>query len=87
MCHTGIRVDELRDLRFGDVVTSERKGILIVRAGKGMKHRRVPLTAVGALLGHESLQSTAQYTQPTERDQETRCRSWRWSRSDKTRAE
>jgi len=28
----------------------------------------VPLTAVGALLGHESLQSTARYTQPSERD-------------------
>jgi site-specific recombinase XerD len=25
----------------------------------------VPLTAVGALLGHESLQSTARYTQPS----------------------
>ncbi len=28
----------------------------------------VPLTAVGALLGHESLQSTARYTRPSERD-------------------
>ena len=28
----------------------------------------VPLTAVGALLGHESLQSTARYTQPSARD-------------------
>ena len=28
----------------------------------------VPLTAVGALLGHESLQSTARYTQPSEKD-------------------
>src|SRR5215211_3673887 len=28
----------------------------------------VPLTAVGALLGHESLQSTARYTQPSPRD-------------------
>ena len=31
-------------------------------------HKGVPLTAVGALLGHESLQSTARYTQPSERD-------------------
>src|SRR5215207_3148050 len=28
----------------------------------------VPLTAVGALLGHESLQSTARYTQPSAKD-------------------
>lgn len=28
----------------------------------------VPLTAVGARLGHESLQATARYTQPSERD-------------------
>src|SRR3712207_8930752 len=33
--HTGIRVAELCDLRVGDVVTSERKGTLTVRAGKG----------------------------------------------------
>jgi site-specific recombinase XerD len=142
--HTGIRVAELCDLRIGDVVTSERKGTLTVRAGKGMKQRAVPLnadvrraiatyldqerpgadaseflfisrrtktrltekgvrqvvakygyqamvenahphafrhsfatellrkgtplTAVGALLGHESLQSTARYTQPSAKD-------------------
>src|SRR5215207_5275132 len=34
--HTGIRVSELCDLRVGDVETSERKGALTVRAGKGM---------------------------------------------------
>ena len=39
--HTGIRVAELCDLRVGDVVTSERKGTLTVRAGKGMKQRTV----------------------------------------------
>jgi site-specific recombinase XerD len=142
--HTGIRVAELCDLRVGDVETSERKGTLTVRAGKGMKQRTVPLnadvrralavylnderhgadpeeflflsqrtdgrltekavrgiaakygyhamvddahphafrhsfatellrkgvplTAVGALLGHESLQSTARYTQPSAKD-------------------
>src|SRR3712207_3503034 len=43
--HTGIRVAELCDLRVGDVVTSERKGTLTVRAGKGMKQRTVPLNA------------------------------------------
>src|SRR5215210_1229630 len=43
--HAGIRVAELCDLRVGDVVTSERKGTLTVRAGKGMKQRTVPLNA------------------------------------------
>src|SRR5215217_5252332 len=43
--HTGIRVAELCDLRLGDVETSERKGTLMVRAGKGMKQRTVPLNA------------------------------------------
>src|SRR5215211_1444261 len=43
--HTGIRVAELCDLRIGDVETSERKGALTVRAGKGMKQRTVPLNA------------------------------------------
>lgn len=142
--HTGIRVAELCNLRISDVVTSERRGTLTVRAGKGMKQRTVPLnpdvrraiatylaferpsesaeaflfiskrtgtrmtekavrdlltkvgyqaqaegahphalrhsfatellrkgvplTAVGALLGHESLQTTARYTQPSEDD-------------------
>src|SRR5215216_5974233 len=33
------------DLRVGDVETSERKGSLTVRAGKGMKQRAVPLNA------------------------------------------
>src|SRR3712207_5796422 len=42
--HTGIRVSELCDLRVGDVETSERKGTLTVRAGKGMKQRTIPLT-------------------------------------------
>src|SRR5215213_4841357 len=43
--HTGLRVAELCDLRVGDVTTSERKGTLTVRAGKGMKQRTVPLNA------------------------------------------
>src|SRR5215212_337543 len=42
--HTGIRVSELCDLRVGGVETSERKGALTVRAGKGMKQRTIPLT-------------------------------------------
>src|SRR4051812_595983 len=41
--HTGIRVSELSSLTLGDVETSERKGSLTVRSGKGSKFRALPL--------------------------------------------
>src|SRR6266700_1822264 len=41
--HTGIRVSELCSLTLGDVETSERKGTLTVRSGKGSKFRVLPL--------------------------------------------
>src|SRR5215217_78140 len=41
--HTGIRVSELCSLMLGDVETSERKGTLTVRSGKGSKFRLLPL--------------------------------------------
>src|SRR5881275_2933433 len=41
--HTGIRVSELCSLTLSDVETSERKGSLIVRSGKGGKFRVLPL--------------------------------------------
>src|SRR5215216_6684511 len=41
--HPGIRVSELSDLKVGDVETSERKGSLTVRSGKGGKFRILPL--------------------------------------------
>jgi site-specific recombinase XerD len=43
--HTGIRVGELTALRLSDVTLGERKGQLVVRAGKGSKYRVVPLNA------------------------------------------
>jgi site-specific recombinase XerD len=43
--HAGIRVGELVALRLSDVTLSERKGQLVVRAGKGSKYRVVPLNA------------------------------------------
>jgi site-specific recombinase XerD len=43
--HTGIRVSELSSLTLGDVETSERKGSLTVRSGKGGKFRVLPLNA------------------------------------------
>src|SRR5215207_3914654 len=41
--HTGIRVSELSSLRRSDVETSERKGSLTVRSGKGGQFRVLPL--------------------------------------------
>ena len=41
--HTGIRVGELCNLRLGDIDISERRGMLLVRAGKGDKDRMLPL--------------------------------------------
>jgi site-specific recombinase XerD len=41
--HTGIRVGELCALRLSDIRTSERKGSVLVRSGKGDKDRTVPL--------------------------------------------
>ena len=41
--HTGIRVSEFSSLMLGDVETSERKGSLTVRSGKGGKLRVLPL--------------------------------------------
>src|SRR5918911_340764 len=43
--HTGLRIGELAALRLSDVEISERKGRLIVRSGKGSRHRVVPLNA------------------------------------------
>ena len=41
--HTGIRVSELSNLTLSDVESSERKGALTVRSGKGGKFRVLPL--------------------------------------------
>src|SRR6266446_624962 len=43
--HTGIRIGELAALRLSDIEISERKGMLVVRSGKGSRHRVVPLNA------------------------------------------
>jgi len=45
LLHTGLRVGELCALRLDDLHLSERKGHLVVRAGKGLKQRSVPLNA------------------------------------------
>lgn len=43
LLNTGIRESELCALEFSDVNISERKGILIIRSGKGNKYREIPL--------------------------------------------
>jgi len=48
LCHTGLRVGELCNLRLADVTISEPKGSLAVRSGKGDKDRTV-------LLNHDVL--------------------------------
>lgn len=40
---TGLRVQELCQICWQDVFLSDRKGLLIVRAGKGSKRREIPL--------------------------------------------
>ena len=43
LLHTGLRLGELVALQLDDLQVSERKGHLVVRAGKGLKQRVVPL--------------------------------------------
>lgn len=43
LLHSGLRIGELCALRLSDLELSERKGRLIVRAGKGAKRREIPL--------------------------------------------
>ncbi|NJM40320.1 MAG: tyrosine-type recombinase/integrase [Anaerolineae bacterium] len=45
LLNTGLRVAELCSLDVGDVVVNPRGGKVIVRYGKGRKHREVPLNA------------------------------------------
>lgn len=45
MVYAGLRDQEVCDLTIGDISLSERRGRLIVRRGKGEKHREVPLNA------------------------------------------
>src|SRR6266851_6342977 len=41
--YAGPRVSEVAALQFPDVQISARRGLLIIRRGKGLKHREVPL--------------------------------------------
>ncbi|MFZ5645631.1 MAG: tyrosine-type recombinase/integrase [Bacillota bacterium] len=43
LLHTGLRVQELCDIRLKDLDITDRKGKVIVQSGKGGKYREVPL--------------------------------------------
>ena len=43
LLQTGLRIGECSALKWGDIVLGERKGTVIIRAGKGNQARRVPL--------------------------------------------
>lgn len=45
MINTGLREAEVCNLKLDDIIMSERKGVVIVRSGKGEKYREVPLNA------------------------------------------
>ena len=45
MVQTGLRVSEFADLKLSDVKASERAGTVLVRQGKGLKEREIPLNA------------------------------------------
>lgn len=65
LAHAGIRVGELVRLDKADVEIGERKGRIVVRAGKGDKYREVPL-------GAEARQAVQAYlaVRPTVADRE-----------------
>ena len=46
LLYTGLRLAELVALDLGDVRVSARKGLVIVRSGKGDAYREVPLNAL-----------------------------------------
>ncbi len=45
LLNTGLRLHEVAALELGDVQVSERSGKVVVRQGKGQKHRELPLNA------------------------------------------
>lgn len=47
MLQTGMRIGECMALNCGDIVFSERKGVVTIWSGKGGKRRRVPLNRSG----------------------------------------
>ena len=57
LLNTGIRASELISLEVDDIELSDRKGILIVRAGKGGMYRSIPLNSDARKALNEYLES------------------------------
>jgi site-specific recombinase XerD len=67
MLFAGLRVGELVALDVEDVRVSERKGLLVVRAGKGDTYREVPLNALARQVLDEWLEQRKQLVDEEER--------------------
>ena len=65
--YTGLRLAELVALDVGDVRTSARKGLVMVRSGKGDEYREVPLNALARQVLEEWLESASSLRRPRRR--------------------
>ncbi|MCD4753534.1 MAG: tyrosine-type recombinase/integrase [Anaerolineaceae bacterium] len=65
MLNTGLRLEEITHLKMEDVKLSERKGSLLVRNGKGLRSRTIPLnhSARQALLAWFALRPDSEYNE------------------------
>ena len=59
MIHCGLRISEVAGLNVGDVLLAARKSELIVRCGKGMKRRVIPINSELASTLREYLTSAS----------------------------
>ena len=62
MAQTGLRVSEVADLKMSDVKASERAGTVLVRQGKGLKEREIPLNASARRAVRSYLETRGQST-------------------------
>lgn len=67
LLYTGLRLAELVALDLDDVRVSARKGLVVVRSGKGDAYREVPLNALVRQVLEEWLDERAQRTGEGER--------------------
>ena len=52
--YAGLRVSEVAALQIPDVQISARRGLLIIRRGKGLKHREIPLVYADHLIARHT---------------------------------
>ena len=65
MLNTGLRLEEVTELKMDDIDLSERKGSLLVRKGKGLRSRTIPLNhdARQAVLSWYSFRQDGEYNE------------------------